>query len=107
MAQIAVWTILVYALVVAAGGVVGYIKAKSQKSLIAGLLSGTALLVAWFFEMKTPTVGLAIASAMAAVLLLIFITRFVSTRKFMPAGMMMFLNLAATIFFLLGWLKFA
>lgn len=107
MAQIAVWTILVYALIVAAGGVVGYIKAKSQKSLIAGLLSSTALLVAWFFAMKTPTLGLAIASAMAAVLLLIFITRFVSTRKFMPAGMMMFLNLAATIFFLLGWLKFA
>lgn len=107
MEQILTWTILVYALVVGVGGVFGYIKAKSTKSLLAGLISGLILLIAWFLAIKTPTVGLGIATLMAAVLLVVFITRFVRTRKFMPAGMMMLLNLVATVTFLAGWLNLA
>lgn len=107
MDQVLTWTILGYALMVGIGGVFGYMKAKSTKSLLAGLISGLILLVAWFLAIKTPTVGLGIATLMAAVLLVVFITRFVSTRKFMPAGMMMLLNLVAMMVFLAGWLNLA
>jgi uncharacterized membrane protein (UPF0136 family) len=107
MAQILIWAILGYALIVGIGGVFGYMKAKSTKSLLAGLISGLILLVAWFLATKTPTVGLGIATSIAAVLLVVFITRFVRTRKFMPAGMMMLLNLVATVAFLAGWLNLA
>jgi uncharacterized membrane protein (UPF0136 family) len=55
--------------------------------------------------MKSPVIGFGIATLIAAVLLVVFITRFVRTRKFMPAGMMMLLNLAAVIVFGLGWLN--
>ncbi|XWK90723.1 MAG: TMEM14 family protein [Phormidium sp.] len=107
MAQILIWAILGYALIVGIGGVFGYMKAKSTKSLLAGLISGLILLIAWFLATKTPTVGLGIATLMAAVLLVVFITRFVRTRKFMPAGMMMLLNLVATVAFFAGWLNLA
>lgn len=107
MAQILIWAIFGYALIVGIGGVFGYMKAKSTKSLLAGLISGLILLIAWFLATKTPTVGLGIATLMAAVLLVVFITRFVRTRKFMPAGMMMLLNLVATVAFLAGWLNLA
>ncbi|MGA9378044.1 MAG: TMEM14 family protein [Phormidium sp.] len=107
MEQILIWSILGYALIVGIGGVFGYMKAKSTKSLFSGLISGFILLIAWFVAIKTLTVGLGIAALMAAVLLVVFITRFVSTRKFMPAGMMMLLNLVAMVVFLTGWLNLA
>jgi uncharacterized membrane protein (UPF0136 family) len=107
MEQILTWTIFGYALLVGVGGVFGYMKAKSTKSLLAGVISGLILLVAWFLAIKTPTIGLGIASVMAAVLLVVFITRFVRTRKFMPAGMMMLLNLVAMVAFLAGWFNLA
>ncbi|MFB2834633.1 TMEM14 family protein [Floridanema evergladense] len=105
MEQILIWAIFGYALIVGLGGVFGYMKAKSAKSLVSGLISGLILLFSWFLAIKTPTVGLGIATLMAAVLLVVFITRFARTRKFMPAGMMMLLNLVAMLAFLVGWLN--
>ena len=104
MAQIAVWIILVYGCLVALGGILGYLKAKSNMSLISGLVSGVALLATWFFARTTPTTGLGLATLIAGILLIIFIVRFVRTRKFMPAGLMMILSLVSGIVFGLGWL---
>lgn len=103
MAQFALFTILFYAFVVIFGGVFGYFKAKSKMSLISGLVSGVALLALWFFAISI-TLKLGLATAIAAILLIVFMMRFVRTRKFMPAGLMMLLSLAATIVFVLGWL---
>ncbi len=107
MDRIAVWSILVYALAVALGGVFGYIKAKSNMSLITGLVSGAALLAAWFFATTKPETGLAIATVIGAVLVVVFITRLIRTRKFMPAGLMMSLSFLATAVFVWGWLALA
>jgi uncharacterized membrane protein (UPF0136 family) len=104
MDQIAIWTILVYASLVALGGVVGYLKAKSKISLISGLLGGSALLATWFLATTQTTIGLGIAALISAILLVTFIVRFVRTRKWMPAGMMMFLSLATTVVFAVAWL---
>lgn len=102
MAEIAIWSILVYALAVAIGGIFGYFKAKSKMSLISGLVSGAALFAAWFVSKTAPLVGLGIATFISAVLLVVFITRLIRTRKFMPAGVMMSLSLVAAIVFILG-----
>ncbi|MBD2185176.1 MULTISPECIES: TMEM14 family protein [Aerosakkonema] len=107
MDLIAVWSILVYALAVALGGIFGYLKAKSKMSLISGLLSGAALLAAWFLALQQAQIGLAIATSIGAVLVVIFIARLVRTRKFMPAGLMMSLSFVATLVFLWGWLAIA
>ena len=37
------WLVLIYGLLVAAGGVMGYVKASSSASLIAGVAAGLAL----------------------------------------------------------------
>ena len=37
------WTVLIYALLVAVGGVLGYVRAGSVASLVAGLVSGLLL----------------------------------------------------------------
>lgn len=102
--QIATWSILIYALVVLLGGVMGYLKAKSQVSLLSGVGSGIALLIAWFICRQTPLVGLGLAALIGLMLFVVFIMRFSRTRAFMPAGMMMVFSLAATVVFLLGLL---
>jgi uncharacterized membrane protein (UPF0136 family) len=88
--QIAPWFILIYGLVVLLGGVMGYVKAKSQVSLLAGVGSGI--------------VGLGLATLIAFILFVVFVIRFFRTRSFMPAGLMMVFSLAATVVFLLGLL---
>lgn len=101
---IATWSILVYAVVVLLGGVMGYVKAKSQVSLFSGVGSGIALLVAWFICRQIPLVGLGLATFLSLVLFIVFVIRFLKTRAFMPAGLMTLFSLAATVIFLLGLL---
>lgn len=102
---IATWSILVYGVVVLLGGVMGYVKAKSQVSLFSGVGSGIALLVAWFICRQIPLVGLGLATFLGLVLFIVFVVRFFKTRAFMPAGLMTLFSLAATIVFLLGLLS--
>ena len=102
---IATWSILVYGLVVLLGGVMGYLKAKSQVSLVSGVGSGIALLVDWFVCQQMPSLGMGLATLLALVLLIVFITRFLKTRAFMPAGLMTAFSLAASVLFLLGLLS--
>lgn len=102
--EIATWSILVYGLLVLLGGVMGYLKAKSQMSLYSGVGSGVALLIAWFISRQMPVVGLGLAAGIAIVLCVVFVKRFSVTRAFMPAGMMMIFSLAATVLFVFGLL---
>jgi uncharacterized membrane protein (UPF0136 family) len=102
---IATWSILAYGVIVLLGGVMGYVKAKSQVSLFSGVGSGIALLVAWFICRQMPLVGLGLATFLGLVLFTVFIIRFLKTRAFMPSGLMMVFSLAATLVFLLGLLS--
>lgn len=90
------WLILVYALLVAIGGIIGYVKAKSNQSLLSGLGSGVALAVAWYVSLQNPTIGLALAAVIALALLVVFALRLRKTGKFMPAGLLASLSLVAT-----------
>jgi uncharacterized membrane protein (UPF0136 family) len=94
-----IWLILVYALLVAIGGVIGYVKAKSNQSLISGLGSGVALAIAWYISLQNPTAGLALAAVIALALLVVFALRFRATGKFMPAGLLAILSLIMTVLF--------
>jgi len=94
-----IWLILVYALLVAIGGVIGYVKAKSNQSLLSGLGSGVALAIAWYISLQNPTAGLALAAVIALALLVVFALRFRATGKFMPAGLLAILSLIMTVLF--------
>jgi uncharacterized membrane protein (UPF0136 family) len=98
---LAVVCILVYAGLMLAGGVIGYQVSGSKASLMAGATSAVLLAVAFGIAWRgaTPAAGLWIASALALLLSVVFVIRLAKTRKFMPAGMLMALSLAATGYF--------
>jgi uncharacterized membrane protein (UPF0136 family) len=78
-AAIIVW---VYGALVLAGGVMGWVKARSKPSLIAGVAFGAALIATgWCPYARWVGAGL------AAALGIIMGVRFAKTKKFMPAGL--------------------
>lgn len=80
----------VYALLLALGGIMGYVKAGSRPSLIAGVVSGLVALAALAATLMMPDsrVGFLIGLALAAALTVVFLRRFAATRKVMPAGVL-------------------
>lgn len=74
---------------VIAGGTYGYFKKGSTPSLIAGLSVGSLLMGSGYLIAATDRVyeGHCLATASSGLLALAMGSRFVSTGKFMPAGM--------------------
>ena len=93
--------ILVYATIIFAGGLIGYLKAGSKPSLIAGVVSAALLAGTAWFSWSNEVQALWIAGGIAALLSLVFLMRFLKTRSFMPSGMMLLVSLAATAYFAL------
>lgn len=79
----------VYALLLATGGVMGYLKANSRPSLVAGLASAAATLGAILLALlASTTAGFALGLVVAAALIAVFFDRWRKTGKFMPGGML-------------------
>lgn len=86
-------TLGVYAVLLAVGGVMGYVKAKSRPSLIAGIGSAVAAIATLAAVRLAPAVGYPLGALLAVALLGFFGPRFARSRKFMPAGLMAILSL--------------
>ena len=65
-----------------------YKNAKSKVSLFSGTISGILLLIAGIASFLEQSWGLLLGSAIAAILVIVFIARLWKTQKFMPAGIM-------------------
>ncbi len=87
------------------GGVVGYVKAGSVASIIAGSIAGVLLLVAAFLLPEHRTAGLATAFVISVLLAAQFIPKFLRTGKVMPAGMMSVLSAIGIIAAIVAWVK--
>jgi uncharacterized membrane protein (UPF0136 family) len=84
----------VYAVLLAVGGIFGYTKAASKPSLIAGLASALAAVVALGLTFQNTSLGMGLGAAVAALLFLFFGYRSaVKTRKFTPAGLLAVVSL--------------
>ncbi|XP_015811693.1 transmembrane protein 14Cb [Nothobranchius furzeri] len=80
------WIGFSYALLVSTGGVVGYVKAGSVTSLVAGLLFGLLAAVGAYLTSRNPkNVWLSLGTAGS--LAVMMGQRFLSSWKFMPAGL--------------------
>ena len=80
------------------GGVMGFVKAGSKASLIAGGVSGVLILVAaWLLMNRNVQNGLILGLVVSSLLEVRFFPAFVKTKKMMPAGMMTALSMAGTL----------
>lgn len=100
--KIASLTAIIYGVLVAGGGLMGYWQAKSLASLIAGLGFGIAIVVCGWSMTKGAVTATYATLALTVFLTLFFGYRFMSAGKFMPAGLMTILSLLALFFILIG-----
>jgi uncharacterized membrane protein (UPF0136 family) len=84
---------IAYGIIAIVGGIFGYVQAQSKISLFAGAGCGILLLISALFQFQGQTWALPVAVAVTVILLLAFMMRWIKTRKFMPAGLMLILGL--------------
>lgn len=95
--QISTWIVGIFGLFSLAGGIIGYVKAQSMASLIAGSISGI-LLLACAFGMKQGIRGASYGALLVAVLLGgRFLGTWLQHHKFMPDLVMVVLSAATLI----------
>ena len=96
---------IVFGLLTIVGGVMGYVKADSTASLIAGSVSGILLLVAAFLLPNNLAIGLALAGIVSIALAGRFVPAFMKTGQVMPAGLMSALSVIGVIMAIVAWIK--
>ncbi|MEN9229678.1 MAG: TMEM14 family protein [Thermostichus sp. DG02_5_bins_236] len=86
-------TLLIYGVLLLVGGVIGYTKAKSPKSLLGGLVGSLLSGVSYWLLGSDPRWGLGLGLATAVLLAIVFGLRYRKTRSFMPAGLLLILSI--------------
>jgi uncharacterized membrane protein (UPF0136 family) len=99
-------TLGIYAVLLGIGGMIGYLKAGSRASLIAGSISSTfavaALALSYFYK----NYGVALGLLLSISLFILFGYRYaVKTRKFMPSGLLAVASLIVlgVMFLIMDW----
>jgi len=87
------------------GGIIGYVKAGSLPSIIAGSITGVLLLVAGSLLPQHRAASLATAFIISLLLAGQFVPKFIRTGKVMPAGMMSILSVIGIIVAVIAWIK--
>ncbi|MBK9708455.1 MAG: TMEM14 family protein [Acidobacteria bacterium] len=88
------WIVLIYGVLVAAGGIMGYLKAGSSASLAAGLIAGAALAGSSYSMMKgSYQTGWWVALVVTILLLARFGMAALKGFKMMPGGMVIIMSL--------------
>ena len=96
---------ILFGVLTIAGGIVGYVKAGSVASIIAGSITGVLLLVAAFLLPEHRGAGLATALVISLLLAVQFVPKFLQTGRAMPAGMMAILSVIGVVAAIVAWIK--
>jgi uncharacterized membrane protein (UPF0136 family) len=99
-------TLGIYALLLGIGGLIGYLKAGSRSSLIAGSISAVAAIVALGLSAADHQLGVPLGLLLSITLFVLFGYRYaVKTRKFMPSGLLAVVSLIvlAVMFLVMDW----
>lgn len=96
---------LIFGALAILGGIIGYVKAGSLPSIIAGAITGVLLLVAGSLLSSHRLIGLATAFVVSLLLAAQFVPKFIRTGKVMPAGLMSILSVIGLIVAIVAWLK--
>jgi len=87
----------IYIALLVVGGLIGFLKAKSQVSLYMSVGFAAALALCAVRGLLDANLARTVADVLMIVLLVVFAIRLAKTKKFMPAGMMLVVTLAALL----------
>jgi uncharacterized membrane protein (UPF0136 family) len=91
-------TLGIYAVLLMLGGIMGFVKARSKPSLIAGVVSGLAAIVALGLSIQGIAFGRPLGLLLAIVLFVFFGYRYsLRGRIFMPSGLMAVVSLVVIL----------
>jgi uncharacterized membrane protein (UPF0136 family) len=99
-------TLGIYAVLLGLGGVIGYLKARSRASLIAGSISSLVAVAALALSIAYKNLGVTLGLILSISLFILFGYRYaVKTRKFMPSGLLAVVSLVvlAIMFLIMDW----
>ena len=96
---------IIFGVLTIAGGIVGYVKAGSVVSIIAGSISGVLLLIGAATLSEHSAVGLFTVLVVSLLLAAWSVRKFIETGRLMPAGMMSILSVLGLIVALVAWIK--
>ena len=99
-------TLGIYGVLLAVGGLIGYFKAGSRPSLIAGLLSAVAAFAALGLSVGRSQLGPPLGLLLGIVLFVLFGYRYaIKTGKFMPSGLLAVVSLVVMVvmFLMMDW----
>lgn len=94
-----------FAVLTMAGGVIGFVNAKSRASLIAGMISGALLLAAAFLLPHRTVVALTIGLLVSVLLAGKFVPDFIHKKALVPGGLMAVLSIVGLAFTLFTWYR--
>ncbi len=97
MSTVGTVVLAVYAVLMLAGGIIGFRVAGSRASLISGVISGILLLLAFGWSLYRPRNGFLSGALVALLLTIVFAIRLAKTGHFMPSGMLLAASLAALV----------
>lgn len=94
----------IYAALLAAGGIMGYVKAGSRPSLIAGLASAALTAIGLALAAAGRPAGFWLGWVVAIALTVVFGIRYRKSGKVMPSGMLAVVSLLVVA--LMAWMPF-
>ena len=96
---------VIFGVLTIVGGIIGYVKAGSVASIIAGAITGVLLLVAAFLLPEHRVAGLATGLIISVLLAAQFVPKFFRTGRVMPAGLMSVLSVIGIVAAIVVWLR--
>jgi uncharacterized membrane protein (UPF0136 family) len=97
--------LIIFGVLTILGGIVGYVKAGSVASIIAGSITGILLLVGAFLLPEHRAAGLVTALIISLLLAAQFVPKLLRTGRVMPAGIMSLLSVIGIIVVIVAWVK--
>ena len=96
---------LVFGVLTIVGGIIGYVKAGSVISIVAGAITGILLIVAGAILPAYRELGLGLGLFTSAILAGQFIPRTLRTRRLVPGGLMALLSVIGIVVAIAAWIR--
>lgn len=92
MDKLVITTSTIYGILLIVGGIIGFLKANSMRSLITGIISALLIFIACKFGNSNPKAGYLYIAAISILLAMFFLIKFSTKHLFMPSGLMLILS---------------